>query len=307
MVNALAVVPGGEAELPMSLQMQQRESLKAAGALAKEVAKIVKDNGLSRTFSKGGREHVSIEGWLTISRVNNEQPHAEVKDVKRDPETGVEVIHARAWITNDKGTIVSEADGYCSTEEGNWNGKPFYARASMAQTRALGKAMRLRHAWVMVMAGFEATPAEEMDGVELEPVRNASRPKPTNAPQSTQKAQEAPQVEARANSSSTVKSEPLVVPDGEQDGNLTCEAVTVIGWAKEPRTGTKKDGSGWWQIGVKVGFPNNRQEWVVCWSEKLFNVLRANKGKTVILTYETGEYNGKPQYTAHDVQEAGNG
>ena len=33
---------------------------------------------------------------------------------------------------------------------------------SMAQTRALGKAYRMALGWIMKMAGYEATPAEEM-------------------------------------------------------------------------------------------------------------------------------------------------
>jgi hypothetical protein len=36
----------------------------------------------------------------------------------------------------------------------------------MAQTRAVGKAFRNQLAWLMKAAGFEATPAEEMDFVE---------------------------------------------------------------------------------------------------------------------------------------------
>jgi hypothetical protein len=141
---------------------EQKRILADAAALAEEVARIVRDNGLSMRFGNNPREYVFVEGWLAISRANNEQPHATVKEVVRDPETGDELIHARAWLTDLRGTIVSRADGYCGTGESRWRDKPFYARASMAQTRALAKAMRLRHAWVMVMAGYSPTPAEEM-------------------------------------------------------------------------------------------------------------------------------------------------
>jgi len=146
----------------MPTAADQRETLANAAALAEEVARIVRDNGLSMRFANNPREYVKVEGWLTISRVNNEQPHAKIESVTRDPESGNELIHARAWLTDSRDTVVSLADGYCSTEERSWKEKPFYARASMAQTRALAKAMRLRHAWVMVMAGYAPTPAEEM-------------------------------------------------------------------------------------------------------------------------------------------------
>ena len=51
----------------------------------------------------------------------------------------------------------------CSNRE---NGKRHYqefAIASMAQTRAIGKAYRNILAWIIRAAGYEPTPAEEMD------------------------------------------------------------------------------------------------------------------------------------------------
>ena len=52
-------------------------------AHAEYYARIVRDNGLSMRFGTNPREYVFVEGWLTISRVNNEQPHATVKDTRR--------------------------------------------------------------------------------------------------------------------------------------------------------------------------------------------------------------------------------
>ena len=45
----------------------------------------------------------------------------------------------------------------------------------MAQTRAVGKAFRNQLAWLMKAAGFEATPAEEMDFAVEEP-KKPSKP-----------------------------------------------------------------------------------------------------------------------------------
>jgi hypothetical protein len=42
---------------------------------------------------------------------------------------------------------------------------PWFQLASMAQTRAGAKALRNAFAWVVVLAGYQPTPAEEMDGV----------------------------------------------------------------------------------------------------------------------------------------------
>jgi len=42
---------------------------------------------------------------------------------------------------------------------------PLFQLASMAQTRALAKALRNVLSWVVVLAGYKPTPSEEMDGV----------------------------------------------------------------------------------------------------------------------------------------------
>lgn len=42
---------------------------------------------------------------------------------------------------------------------------PLFQLRSMAQTRACAKALRLAYGWVVVLAGYKATPAEELDGM----------------------------------------------------------------------------------------------------------------------------------------------
>lgn len=42
---------------------------------------------------------------------------------------------------------------------------PLYQLESMSQTRAQAKALRSRFSWVVVLAGYSPTPAEEMEGV----------------------------------------------------------------------------------------------------------------------------------------------
>jgi hypothetical protein len=42
---------------------------------------------------------------------------------------------------------------------------PLFQLESMSQTRAMAKALRSCYAWVVVLAGYASTPAEEMDGV----------------------------------------------------------------------------------------------------------------------------------------------
>jgi len=54
----------------------------------------------------------------------------------------------------------------------------------MAITRATGKAFRLAFSWIVVLAGYEATPAEEIVEAEARPATKGARPvsKPTPQP-----------------------------------------------------------------------------------------------------------------------------
>lgn len=83
------------------------------------------------------------------------------------------------------GQKVSQAEAFCSNLEESKMKNDEYAINSMAQTRATGKAFRIAFSWIMAMAGYEATPAEEMpaDGFEShpEPTQPASRPAQTYA------------------------------------------------------------------------------------------------------------------------------
>ncbi|MBV8881779.1 MAG: hypothetical protein JO332_17610 [Planctomycetaceae bacterium] len=250
--------PSGNPTMPPAAD--QREILANAAALAEEVARIVRDNGLSMRFANNPREYVRVEGWLTISRVNNEQPHAKIESVTRDPESGVELIHARAWLTDGRDTVVSLADGYCSTEERSWKDKPFYARASMAQTRALAKAMRLRHAWVMVMAGYAPTPAEEMSEDLFE------TPHPSEVHESTQ-----PRTESAA---------------ARRIGETGLSNVSVRNVSE--KTGEKRDGSPYCRYSIK----GSDGAWYTTFASKLGELAKTAResGARVLIRYTVTDY-----------------
>ena len=55
------------------------------------------------------------------------------------------------------------AEAECNSVEANWRNKPDFQIRSMAQTRAMAKALRSKYGFVAVLAGAEATPAEEME------------------------------------------------------------------------------------------------------------------------------------------------
>ena len=71
---------------------------------------------------------------------------------------------AKAAAVKD-GIEISRAEAECLIYEKNWKWKAFNQRfmlRSMAQTRACSKALSNVLRWVVVLAGYEPTPAEEM-------------------------------------------------------------------------------------------------------------------------------------------------
>lgn len=76
------------------------------------------------------------------------------------------------------GKVVGRAVALCSNQESKKKTFDEFAVLSMAQTRATGKAFRITLGWIMKLAGYEATPAEEVaeDEPESEPVTQTELP-----------------------------------------------------------------------------------------------------------------------------------
>jgi hypothetical protein len=128
--------------------------------LAKDLAKFIKDNKLSTQVQ--GKEFVNVEGWQYAgSRLGIVPVVEHVINLSNDQElkyqAKVTLFDLRHGVTVGAGFAI------CSNKE---SGKKFYqefAIASMAQTRAIGKAYRNILAWIIRAAGYEPTPAEEME------------------------------------------------------------------------------------------------------------------------------------------------
>jgi hypothetical protein len=69
---------------------------------------------------------------------------------------------ARVEARTRAGEIVGAAEAECLRSEKTWANRDDYALRSMAQTRATSKALRQPLGFVMQLAGFNPTPAEEM-------------------------------------------------------------------------------------------------------------------------------------------------
>ncbi|KAA9338933.1 hypothetical protein F0P94_09080 [Adhaeribacter soli] len=141
--------------------------------LAIDLAKFIKENKLYQNIQ--GKEFVNVEGWQyagsrlgifpVVDHVVNVSTDAEMKY-----EAKVSLVNVRTNQTVGAGFAI------CSNKE---NGKKYYqefAIASMAQTRAIGKAYRNILAWIIRAAGYEPTPVEEMDYTTQPEVKTVQKP-----------------------------------------------------------------------------------------------------------------------------------
>jgi hypothetical protein len=134
--------------------------------LSNELSRLIIEKKLTTNIQ--GKNYVNVEGWMFCGSALGLNPViTEVTDLtRRGTEPGqVEIKYmAKCEVRNiNTGQLVATGVAICSNFEHSKKRFDEYAILSMAQTRAIGKAYRNLLAWLMKAAGFEATPAEEMD------------------------------------------------------------------------------------------------------------------------------------------------
>jgi hypothetical protein len=127
--------------------------------LATDVAGLCKAIVTATAQNIQGRKYVRVEGWLAIATAHG--CVASARDVEAI-EGGIRAIGEVRRM--DTGNVICTAEGFLGTDEETWNKRPLYARRAMCQTRAISRACRSAFAHVVVMmnAGLETTPAEEV-------------------------------------------------------------------------------------------------------------------------------------------------
>ena len=130
---------------------------------------------------------LKYEAWATIAAGYNTA--ASIED---DPELiydhdGTTVIGAKAYAVVRNivtGVRTGGAPAYCMFSERNWSNRTLNQVVSMAGTRAASKALRLMFSWVVVLAGYNPTPFEELDDTIIQEMRNRT-PAPRREPPDT--------------------------------------------------------------------------------------------------------------------------
>ena len=134
------------------------EVLAAATRTADALADVLKSRNLTTNIQ--GKQHVQVEGWQTLGSMLGVTP---VCVWTRSLGNGWE---ARVEARTLDGRIVGSAEAMCTRDEKTWRNRDDYALRSMAQTRATSKALASPLRFVVTLAGYEGTPAEEMTFAE---------------------------------------------------------------------------------------------------------------------------------------------
>ena len=140
--------------------------------LSNELSKLIREKGLSSNIQ--GKQFVNVEGWQFAGASLGLMPIiTSTQDLSN--ETTIKYMATCEVRNINTGNVVATGIALCSNAEKTKRYFDEYAILSMAQTRAIGKAYRNLLAWLMKAAGFEATPAEEMDFQHDEP-KKPSKP-----------------------------------------------------------------------------------------------------------------------------------
>jgi len=176
---------------PLDTQMPD-EMVATATVYAKTLAGVIEKQKLYTVIS--GKRHVRVEGWQLLATMLGLRPNVVWS---RPLENGWE---ARVEVYDHEGAIRGSGEAMCTRDEKEWGpnptrGKPKddYAIRSMAQTRAISKAVKGPAGFVVTLAGYETTPAEEMPH-ELPP----AKPEKADLPPSGIKDDPASATEAQA-------------------------------------------------------------------------------------------------------------
>jgi hypothetical protein len=143
-------------------------SLRQAQAKAATLKRLISENNWSVNIQ--GHEHIRVEAWITTASSYG----CTAKVIETERLSGYKQAFLATAVVLRHGLgepqVIGQAFAECGTRgDGVWEeSQPEYAVRSMAQTRAISKAIASVFRWVVVLAGYQGTPYEEMDHVRIQ-------------------------------------------------------------------------------------------------------------------------------------------
>jgi hypothetical protein len=156
--RAVVLAQPGQALVSRDRPTGPAEMVAVASQLATILKDIVDRQRLYATISN--KRYPTVEAWMTIARMDNVVAREAQPPLRHDDgsyEGFAELIRL------SDGMIIGRASALCGTQgDSPWDKRPEPSRRSMAVTRATSRAFRQQYSWIMALAGYEPTPAEEM-------------------------------------------------------------------------------------------------------------------------------------------------
>lgn len=133
-----------------------KATLERMAECASALVDVVRDRRLAVRIQ--GNEHLTVEAWTTLGAMVG--VYAVIAWTRQNESEDGCVAWAVAQTLD--GRTVGAAEAECSRQERTWHTRDAYALRSMAQTRAISRALRAPLGQIVVLAGYEATAEEEM-------------------------------------------------------------------------------------------------------------------------------------------------
>lgn len=156
-IRALVVAQPGQALINRP-EDGPADMIGVATKLASALKDVVERQHLYSVIS--GKKFPQVEAWMTIGRLDNVVAREAERPIRNDDgsyEAFVELVRL------SDGMVIGRASALCGTPDDKpWAGRSEPNRRSMAVTRATSRAFRQQYSWIMALAGYEPTPADEM-------------------------------------------------------------------------------------------------------------------------------------------------
>ena len=160
--RALVPAQPGQALVAAETPTGPAEMIAKATALADALSAMVSKQKLYTEIR--GKKYPHVEAWQTIGRMDNVVARESQPPIRHEDgsyEAFVELIRL------SDGMVIGGASALCGTKDDvagrqDWSKASEPSRRSMAATRATSRAFRGQYAWIMALAGYQPTPADEM-------------------------------------------------------------------------------------------------------------------------------------------------
>ena len=165
---------GKTSELAVKTEQVNLTNPSAIMEFANDLKNMIVQNKLFTDIK--GKNYVNVEGWQIAGAFTGVFPI--VESVENLSDRTLYKYRAEVSLRDKDGNKVGYGVAICTNKEPGKTRFDEYAVASMAQTRAVGKAFRMKIGWLLKIAGYETTPAEEMDAVVAQVVEERPKPEP---------------------------------------------------------------------------------------------------------------------------------